>query len=116
MVKSLLMIRFILDVIAMGSLGLLIYLLARAMPRVDDTEMESKHEAKMPPWLMAYVEKLDDFISYISEKNLRRLKVWLLKFNNWLDEKLKNFKKNSVRNISFETEGSAEEKKEDLPF
>ncbi len=85
------MLNFILNTIVLLSLGIIIYLFARALPRVNDADGEVK--PLRPHWLTVYLEKTDVWLDARSEKILRRLKIWVLKLDNWVSQKLNKFKK-----------------------
>ena len=90
------MYNFILQIIIMFSLGVMIYLIARAAPRVGDIEEIFKKQplgdfdkliAKMP------ISKIDFILSAWVEKTLRKIKLILMKWDNLLSEHLNRVKK-----------------------
>lgn len=93
------MYNFTLQILIMISLGTIIYLIARAAPRVGDIEESFKKEtfhgkldkliAKIP------FERIDIFFSSNFEKMLRKIKLWLMKWDNLLAEHLKKIKQNN---------------------
>lgn len=85
------MYDFILQTVFMLSLGTLIYLISRSVPRV--TEINQSHPKrdyfgelmeKIP------LEKVDAFISANLEKFLRKLKVVIMKLDNLVTKHLKS--------------------------
>lgn len=77
----------------MVSLGTIIYLVARAVPRVNENAKFERREnyfdalfKKLP------IEKADAFASMIAEKTLRKFKILVLRLDNLLTKQLKNFK------------------------
>ena len=97
------MYDFILQTIFLLSFGTLIYLVARAVPRVTETaEPEVRREdyferliKKLP------IEKADAVTSMLLEKLLRKVKVTILKLDNFLTKHLKNLKPDNTSD-SFE--------------
>lgn len=100
------MYNFILQILIMLSLGTIIYLIARAAPRVGDVEESFKKEtfhekldkliAKIP------FEKIDIFFSSNFEKILRKIKLWLMKWDNLLSEHLKRIKRSNDADVKEE--------------
>jgi hypothetical protein len=67
----------------MLSLGTMVYLVARALPRVQDNEADQKQYGKIDALLAALpLERIDAFIYYSLEKTLRKIKVAVLKIDN----------------------------------
>ncbi|MEK7193768.1 MAG: hypothetical protein AAB651_00150 [Patescibacteria group bacterium] len=88
--------NFILQIVLMVSLGIMIYLIARAAPRIGDTvETAAKKSPNKLDRLIATlpIEKLDFIFSSFMEKTLRKLRVWFLKWDNLLTNHLNKFKK-----------------------
>ena len=87
------MYNFILQTIVMVSLGTMIYLVARAMPRVTEIAKSDpakdyfdKLMKKLP------LEKADMLATLWTEKFLRKLKIVILKLDNLLSKHLSNLK------------------------
>ena len=100
------MYNFIFQIIIMFSLGVMIYLIARAAPRVGDIEEIFKKQplgdfdkliAKIP------ISEIDFILSAWVEKSLRKIKLLLMKWDNLASEHLNRIKKNN-------SNGSKEEK------
>jgi len=89
---------FVFEIILMTSLGAMIYLVARAVPRVNDTVLEEgsvnkglgerfgKFIDSLP------IEKADLTISRILERVLRNLKLLVMRVDNKLSQHLTKFK------------------------
>jgi len=80
----------------MLSLGTMIYLIARAAPRIGDTveTAKKKSTSKLDRLIASLpIEKLDFIFSNFMEKTLRKLRLWLLKWDNFLTNHLNKFKK-----------------------
>ncbi len=86
------MAHFILQTVIFVALGVMIYLMAAALPRIGDEEENAPGETSR---LMAYIEKADEIFRGFWEKTLRRLRVWLLRLDNLIAKKLGRFKKDA---------------------
>jgi len=75
----------------MISLGVVLYIVARALPRIEEVEKESS-EASPTPRIVVYLEQADEKLLVILEKALRRIRVVLLKLDNTVSQKLRRFK------------------------
>lgn len=107
------MLTFALEIVMVVCLGFILYLFARALPRVSDTT-EVPPEARMQErWLSRAIEKADGWLTAFFEKFLRRMKVWILKVDNWVSVRLNRFKKEAKELQFTEEEGKKEEKKEE---
>ncbi|MBI5401645.1 hypothetical protein HZB05_02355 [Candidatus Wolfebacteria bacterium] len=94
------MYNFILQTLIMISAGVMIYLMARKVPRIVDVVDErasSKPKglgAKIDHLLSSLpLEKIDFFVSQLLEKILRKTKLWLMKVDNQLTHHLNKYKK-----------------------
>ena len=87
----------------MASVGLILYLLARALPRVDDADLEAKPKQGLPHWVHEYLERLDVWILGVVEKFLRRTRLGILKIDNTLAEKMRRFRKEPAKEPGFPT-------------
>ena len=103
------MFRFIVQTFIMLSLGGMLYLMAKALPRVSDEEHADYLRQSR---LMEYLEILDEFLKSFFEKILRRLRVWLLKLDNMITKKLDRFKKNGVKEVKPPLAGGEEKEGE----
>jgi hypothetical protein len=75
------MYNFILQTVLMLSLGTIIYLMARAIPRVGDEVSEPT--TKIDRWLNSLrLEKFDVLLGNFLEKALRKAKLILMKLDN----------------------------------
>ncbi|MDO8602101.1 MAG: hypothetical protein Q7R62_03180 [bacterium] len=88
------MYNFIVEMSMLVSLGLIVYLFARAVPRIahdhpEDVQPLSGFDRfvnKLP------LEKLDKFLHSFFEKTLRKIRIVLMKIDNYLNSHLKNLK------------------------
>jgi len=99
------MFQFIITNILMLSLGTILYLLVRSLPRIDESEANSANESLIERWVASEIpERVDDLIKTFTGKLLRKFKVFLLKIDNLLTERLKKIKNengNGRSKISF---------------
>ena len=94
------MYNFLLQIVIMAGLGIMIYLIARAAPRVgDDIAHDIGGQISKLDRIFSHAqfEKLDVIFNNFVEKGLRKLKLLLMKLdnltNNYLD-KIKKYKTN----------------------
>ena len=91
----------------MVSLGVIIYLMARAVPRVGDEI--SKPAVKFDRWLSSLrLEKLDVVFGNFLEKLLRNIKLFLMKLDNLTNGYLDKIKKTRLN-------GNGQKNKEEKP-
>lgn len=76
------------------SLGVIVYLLARAVPRVNE-EGETAHAPGFFDRLLTKLplREIDNWLNAFFEKFLRRLRVGLMKLDNLVNQYLSKFKK-----------------------
>lgn len=108
------MFTFILDIIVVISLGVILYLIARTLPRVSEVADDTLEQRIRTHRLSMYVERVDEWLKVFSEKFLRRAKVWILKLDNTVSEQLNRFKK-GPKELQFteEEKETTEEHKEE---
>jgi large-conductance mechanosensitive channel len=82
------MYELILQIILMLSLAAIVYLMALAVPRLEETEKKknSNGNASLP------LEKLDTLLDGVKDKLLRRLKVVVMRTDNFISKQLNNKK------------------------
>lgn len=83
----------------MLALGVILYLTARALPRVNDVDTTPVKEPELH-WLTPVLEKADEKLKRFLERLFRRLKVVILKLDNFVSGKLNKFKKEEQKEIS----------------
>lgn len=82
------MFQFILANVAMISAGVILYLVARALPRLDGEEV--RKPTFLERWIMSDMPaKLDRVARIYAEKFFRRFKVYVMRLDNFLTYKLK---------------------------
>ena len=95
----------------MVSLGVILYLVAKTLPRIDDRELDAS--ALKTHWVTTYLEKFDEKFKYYSEKMLRRSGIIILKLDNLINKKLNQLKREKgIGETGFPAE-PPEEKKSD---
>lgn len=78
----------------MVSLGVMVYLIARAIPRVGEEERPAEKIEGVPRTLIATsLERVDRLISAATEKTLRRVKVLMLKIEGAISRSLEKKRK-----------------------
>lgn len=78
----------------MTSLAVMVYLIARAVPKIDENVVLARSKNSFFDNLVHKLplEKIDLISSNLLEKLLRRVKIIILKIDNVLTKKLGNFK------------------------
>lgn len=107
------MTSFILEIIMVASLGVVLYLFARALPRVDDVLVSPGDKKLRTHWLTVYLEKADEWLKVVFEKFLRRVKVLLLKLDNIVSKRLNKFKKEPQKEMKLPSDEVIEKKEEE---
>lgn len=102
-------LKFLLEIIIICAFGVIVYLFTRTLPRVDDAHVTSEEKKLKGDALSSYLEKIDEWLTIIFEKFLRRAKVWVLKLDNLVNEQLNKFKREPQKKRQF-TEKSEDEK------
>lgn len=72
------------------SLGVVVYILAIAVPRIEEGEEEKGEEGPVQQFVP--LEKLDKHLSLWKDKSLRRLKILILKADNFVSAHLRKGK------------------------
>lgn len=88
------MYNFIFQLIIFVSLGVIIYLFARALPRVENENVSSRQLPLLDSFLSARIlDRADNIAKTILEKILRRIKIIVMKVDNFVSEHLGKLKK-----------------------
>lgn len=95
------MYNFILQILIMSSLAVMIYLLARRVPQIIDTVSEESlilRERSLWGRVDRFIskfpmEKIDFTLSQFLEKIIRKMKLLLMRIDNYLSRHLEKFKK-----------------------
>lgn len=91
------MAEFILQLVLVISGGVFLYLVARTLPRLDETDTTPPPRHLLPEWTMHYLERADEEFVALFEKLVRKFRVALLKIDNTLSVKLNKMKKNGAK-------------------
>lgn len=88
------MYNFILQTIVMVSLGVIVYVVARALPRIDEAATKAPPRQNYFDLMMKRlrIEKADAFVNMLLEKLLRKSRVFIMKLDNFLNTHLKSLK------------------------
>ena len=89
------MFQFIITDIVMLSLGTLLYIVARSLPRIEEDRSEPKAHSLVDRLIHSEVpHKIDMALNAYAGKFFRKLKVFLMRLDNYLTEKLKKIHTN----------------------
>jgi hypothetical protein len=94
-------------------MGGMVYMLARALPRINDFSTKENPEIETPKTLV-YIEKADEQFKKTTEKILRKIKVIVMKADNYLSDKLSGFRKKKENKNDLGFELSDEPKEEEF--
>lgn len=94
------MYHFVLQILIMLSLGVLVYMAARKIPQISDTLPEENigqpkgfwHQVELALGKLP-LDKFDFVVSQFLEKNIRKMKLFLARLDNYLTHHLEQFKK-----------------------
>ena len=87
------MYNFVLQTIFLLSFGAIIYLFARAVPRVDESAVSAPRRNYLDELLKKMpLEKADALVGGFLEKFLRKVKIIVLKMDNLLTKHLQSLK------------------------
>lgn len=94
------MYNFVLQILAFSSLGVVVYLLARAIPRVGDEPAAPRGPSIIDRLLKKIpAAKIDEQLNTFSAKSLRKIRLILMKVDNFIIHKLgKITRKSATRN------------------
>lgn len=94
------MANFVSQIIFTCSLGIIVFLFARALPRVSEEEAGAPTdivEKKLEQWIARLpLHKIDRGINLFLEKMLRRVRIGILKIDNLVHSLLSKVKSSSV--------------------
>jgi len=79
----------------MVSLGVIVYMLALAVPRVskpEESSLETNTTGKIKLGAAHALDKVDGKLKVIKDKTLRRLKVSIMRVDNFISKQLNNEK------------------------
>lgn len=73
-----------LELTVLASLAVIVYLMAAAVPRIEE-EQEEEKTAK----INLHLDRLDSFLVRAKDKFLRRMKVLVMRFDNFISRQLR---------------------------
>ena len=80
----------IFEIVIFLSLGAIILILARALPRVEDENIAYRSKKKRSFCVTKIsLEKLDNSFNLVAHKSLRKMKILIMKADNFVTNKLK---------------------------
>ena len=87
------MLQFIVTNILFISIGTILYVIVRALPRIDEESRPPLKRTVLERWITSEIpDKLDEVASSIMEKTFRKLKVFLLRLDNAISRRLQKMK------------------------
>lgn len=90
------------------SLGGIIYIVSRALPRINDVETNPVQLFSFAKWFSGRfpLERMDSVFASFAEKGLRRFRVGVLRVDNWLNYRINKIKSNGNGRNGLETQNS----------
>ncbi|MEK7630263.1 MAG: hypothetical protein AAB432_02700 [Patescibacteria group bacterium] len=98
------MVKFILQNLIFLSLAAILYFFVRTLPRIDDNELRHLPLKPGTHWFTAYLEKADEWLKFVLEKLLRRVRLLIMKLDNAISKKLNKFRSGANKETGFSTE------------
>lgn len=87
------MLQFFVTTIFMISLGTILYVLVRSLPRIDEEPSGVSERSALERWVASEIpERIDGVVNAFMGKFLRKLKIFLLKVDNSLTDRLQKIK------------------------
>lgn len=84
------MLQLILTNVLMLALGAILYLSARSLPRLADEETTERQYSWIERWVMSDIpHKVDQALNLWAGKLFRKVKIYLLRLDNYLTTQLK---------------------------
>jgi len=86
------MLQFILTDLLMLSLGAILYLVVRTLPRIGESAPQGER-GLFERWITSEIpERADSFVKNFFHKFLRKTKIFILKMDNILTQRMKKIK------------------------
>jgi len=97
------MLEFFLINILFISFGGILYIIARSLPRINEKDIDySKNNFLDKLIISDFPHKVDSLINFYMIKFFRKFKVLLLRFDNYITERLKKMTNNEDKKINFD--------------
>lgn len=114
------MLEFILINILFISLGGILYIIAKTLPRINEEENEIfQKKSNLEKFVISDLpHKFDEALNFYTGKFFRKLKILILRLDNYLTDKLKSMnlngddKKINFSDLNGKSNGKLEEKSE----
>lgn len=97
------MLKYVSHIAMVVSLGAILYIMARVLPRVDDTVTGGL--TFKTDWVIRRIEAADRVLRLFLEKFLRRLGVILMKMQNAAHRKLARIRRDRAKEADFQAAG-----------
>ena len=92
---------FVLEVIIFLGIGVIILILARALPRIENEVVVSSPRPRKNKILLFFknipLDKIDDYLNLALHKMLRKLKIAIMRADNLITHKLKSTRSDSSK-------------------
>ncbi|MEK7193567.1 MAG: hypothetical protein AAB652_02145 [Patescibacteria group bacterium] len=93
------MLQFIITTILMASVGTMLYLIARSLPRIGEEQKSHLKYGILDRWVASEIpERIDSMMAGFTEKFLRKTRLFLSKVDNSITERLKKTRARSEKN------------------
>lgn len=88
---------FILETAIFAGIGVLILILARALPRIEDETISSSGRKSkiVRAFKKIPLDKIDDSVNLVFHKILRKIKIIIMRADNMVTEKINNVRSDS---------------------
>ena len=91
--------NFFLQLIMMFSLGVVVYILASAIPRIEDESETDRRQGVLDTLVHKIpLDRIDNYLNLFLQKMFRRIKIFLMKMDNFVTERLDRFKQENGKN------------------
>jgi len=96
------MLEFFLINILFISFGVILYIIARSLPRINEENINVSKDNFLDKFIVSdFPHKIDSLINFYTVKFFRKFKVLLLRFDNYITERLKKMTNNEDKKIDF---------------
>jgi len=90
------MLEFFLINILFISFGVILYIIARSLPRINEENINASKDNFLDKFIVSdFPHKIDSLINFYTVKFFRKFKVLLLRFDNYITERLKKMTNNN---------------------
>jgi len=90
------MLEFFLINILFISFGIILYIITRSLPRINEENINTSKDSFLDKFINSdFPHKIDSLINFYTVKFFRKFKVLLLRFDNYITERLKKMTNNN---------------------